>query len=75
MWKSRNTTQRGDEQTLPDRNESISITGTHFVNGALNRDYSLILGVVLLYSALLVFLNLVSDVLLTLVDPRIRREA
>jgi len=48
--------------------------GTHFVNGALNRDYSLILGVVLLYSALLVFLNLVSDVLLTLVDPRIRRE-
>jgi oligopeptide transport system permease protein len=49
--------------------------GTHFVNGALNRDYSLILGVVLLYSALLVFLNLLSDLLLSVVDPRIRREA
>jgi oligopeptide transport system permease protein len=47
--------------------------GTHFVNGALNRDYSLILGVVLVYSAVLVAANLVSDLLLTVLDPRIRR--
>lgn len=49
--------------------------GTHFVNGALNRDYSLILGVVLLYSALLVAANLVSDLLLSALDPRIRRDS
>ncbi|MEN8149958.1 MAG: ABC transporter permease [Planctomycetota bacterium] len=49
--------------------------GTHFVNGALNRDYSLVLGVVLVYAALLVLLNLISDMLLPLVDPRIRRES
>ena len=49
--------------------------GTHFVNGALNRDYSLVLGVVLVYAALLILLNLVSDLLLPAVDPRIRRES
>lgn len=47
--------------------------GTHFVNGALNRDYSLILGVVLVYSAILVAANLLSDLLLAALDPRIRR--
>jgi oligopeptide transport system permease protein len=45
--------------------------GTHFVNGALNRDYSLILGAVLVYSALLVVMNLVSDLALRALDPRI----
>jgi oligopeptide transport system permease protein len=45
--------------------------GTHFVNSALNRDYSLVMGTVLLYSALLIFLNLVSDLLLAALDPRI----
>jgi oligopeptide transport system permease protein len=45
--------------------------GTHFVNSALNRDYSLVMGTVLLYSALLIFLNLLSDLLLAALDPRI----
>jgi oligopeptide transport system permease protein len=45
--------------------------GTHFVNGALNRDYSLILGAVLVYSALLVVMNALSDLLLRALDPRI----
>jgi len=45
--------------------------GTHFVNSALNRDYSLVMGTVLLYSALLILLNLVSDLLLAALDPRI----
>lgn len=48
--------------------------GTHFVNSALNRDYALVMGTVLLYSALLVTMNLLSDVLLTVLDPRIRSE-
>ncbi|MHC4862020.1 MAG: ABC transporter permease [Planctomycetota bacterium] len=46
--------------------------GTHFVNSALNRDYSLVMGTVLLYSALLIAMNLLSDLLLGVLDPRIR---
>jgi oligopeptide transport system permease protein len=46
--------------------------GTHFVNSALNRDYSLVLGTVLLYSVLLVVLNFISDLLLVALDPRVR---
>ncbi|MCJ7781124.1 MAG: peptide-methionine (S)-S-oxide reductase, partial [Acidimicrobiia bacterium] len=34
MWKSRITTRLGNEQILPDREEPIGITGTHFVNGS-----------------------------------------
>ncbi len=47
--------------------------GTHFVNSALNRDYSLVMGTVLLYSVLLVLLNFLSDLALGILDPRIRR--
>lgn len=45
--------------------------GTHFVNGVLSKDLTLIMGVVLTYSALLIVLNLVVDVLYRWVDPRI----
>lgn len=45
--------------------------GTHFVNAALNRDYTLVMGLVLLYSALLVLFNLAADIALTWLDPRI----
>jgi len=48
--------------------------GTHFVNSALNRDYSLVLGTVLLYSALLVGMNFLSDLALGFLDPRVRRK-
>ena len=34
MWKSRINTRSNSERTLPDREESIAITGTHFVNGS-----------------------------------------
>jgi len=46
--------------------------GTHFVNGALNRDYTLVMGLVLLYSGLLVVFNLAADLALAWLDPRIR---
>mgnify|MGYP002629640854 CR=1 FL=1 len=45
--------------------------GSHFVNSAFNRDYPLVLGTIVLYSSLLVLLNLVVDVLYTLLDPRV----
>lgn len=45
--------------------------GTHFVRSALNRDYNLVLGTIILYSTFLVFLNLVVDILYTYIDPRV----
>jgi len=46
--------------------------GTHFINGAINRDYTLIMGVVLVYSVFILVFNLVVDILYGVVDPRIR---
>ncbi len=47
--------------------------GSHFVNGALNRDYTLVMGTVLLYSTLLVILNIVVDILYMYLDPRVKQ--
>lgn len=47
--------------------------GQLFVNAALNRDYTLVLGVVILYASLVIFLNLLVDVLYGFLDPRIRQ--
>jgi len=46
--------------------------GQFFVRGALNRDYTLVLGIVIFYAALVILLNLIVDVLYGLLDPRIR---
>lgn len=45
--------------------------GTHFVNAVLSKDLTLIMGVVLVYSTLLILFNLLVDVLYRWVDPRI----
>ena len=42
--------------------------GTHFVRSALNRDYNLVLGTIILYASVLVMLNLVVDILYTFLD-------
>lgn len=47
--------------------------GQFFVRGALNRDYTLVLGVVVFYATLVITLNLVVDILYGVIDPRIRR--
>ncbi|MDO8137064.1 MAG: ABC transporter permease subunit [Candidatus Brocadiales bacterium] len=46
--------------------------GSHFVNAALNRDYTLVMGTVLLYSLLLVLFNLMVDIIYFFTDPRVR---
>jgi oligopeptide transport system permease protein len=46
--------------------------GQFFVRGALNRDYTLVLGIVVFYAALIVALNLVVDILYAVLDPRVR---
>jgi oligopeptide transport system permease protein len=46
--------------------------GRAFVDGALNRDYTLVLGVTILYGVLIVLLNLLADISYSLLDPRVR---
>ncbi len=46
--------------------------GRFFVTAVTNRDYPLVLGVTLLYAALVVLANLVVDLLYAQLDPRIR---
>ena len=48
--------------------------GQFFVNAATNRDYTLVLGIVILYAALVIVLNLLVDILYGFLDPRIRRQ-
>jgi oligopeptide transport system permease protein len=46
--------------------------GRYFVQGALNRDYPLVLGVVTLYAALIILFNLFADLIYGWLDPRVR---
>lgn len=48
--------------------------GQHFVNSVNDRDYFLIQGMVLLFGALIVLVNLAADILLTYLNPRLRTE-
>jgi oligopeptide transport system permease protein len=49
--------------------------GRYLVQGALNRDYTLVLGMVIVYSTLLIGMGLVVDALYLWLDPRIRFES
>lgn len=46
--------------------------GRHFVQAVLNRDYPLVMGVTLVYGVILIFSNVVVDLLCAWVDPRIQ---
>jgi len=46
--------------------------GGMFVTGAFNRDYSLVLGLVVFYAAIISLFNLLVDIALAAMDPRIR---
>lgn len=46
--------------------------GRYFVQAALNRDYTLVMGTVVFYGALIVLLNLVVDLIYSALDPQIR---
>ena len=48
--------------------------GRYFVQGALNRDYTLVLGVVLFYGALVIAFNFLVDLAYGALDPRARLE-
>ena len=48
--------------------------GRYFVQGAINRDYTLVMGVVILYATLIVVLNILVDLAYGWLDPRIRHD-
>ena len=45
--------------------------GFAFVDGAINRDYTLVLGAIIVYASLIVILNLVADILYAMLDPKV----
>jgi len=45
--------------------------GPYFVDAAFNRDYFLVMGIVVLYAFFLLVMNLLVDVAYALLDPRI----
>lgn len=48
--------------------------GSHFIEAAMQRDYTLEMGVVLVYTFLLYFLNTLVDLSYSLIDPRVKVE-
>jgi oligopeptide transport system permease protein len=46
--------------------------GRYLVQGALNRDYTLVMGMVIIYSTVLIGMGLVADLLYAWLDPRVR---
>jgi oligopeptide transport system permease protein len=49
-------------------------TGRYLVQGALNRDYTLVMGMITVYGALTLGLNLVADLVYGWLDPTVRHE-
>ena len=47
--------------------------GRYFVQGALNRDYTLVMGTVIVFAVLIILLNLVVDLLYGLLDPKVKQ--
>jgi oligopeptide transport system permease protein len=49
-------------------------TGRYLVQGAINRDYTLVMGMVIVYGTLVLLLNLIADLVYGWLDPRVRHE-
>ncbi len=48
--------------------------GRYFIQGALNRDYTLVMGTVIVYALLILILNLIVDMLYGSLDPKVKRQ-
>jgi len=46
--------------------------GASFIEGAMTRDYTRVMGAVILYGGLIIVLNLIADIIYALLDPRVR---
>jgi oligopeptide transport system permease protein len=47
--------------------------GRYFIQGALNRDYTLVMGTVIVYAVLIILLNLIVDLLYGVLDPKVKQ--
>ena len=48
--------------------------GRYFIEGALNRDYTLVMGTVILVAVFVILFNLAADIAYAILDPRVRYE-
>ena len=62
----------GDSSIIIEQIFGLPGIGRYFVVGALQRDYTLVSGVMILYASLLMFLILLSDILRAILDPRVK---
>ncbi len=46
--------------------------GKYFIDAALNRDYGVVLGTIILFMVMITILNLIVDILYAFLDPRVR---
>lgn len=51
---------------------SIPGLGSYFVQGALNRDYTLVMGVVIFYGVIIILMNFIVDMFYAWLNPKIR---
>lgn len=52
----------------------ISGLGRFFISSALDNDYTMIMGCVILYSAFIILFNLLADIMLALLNPKISKQ-
>lgn len=48
--------------------------GAEFTNSIINRDYTLVMGLTLLFGGIVIVMNIVSDIAAAMIDPRIKLE-
>ena len=48
--------------------------GRYFVTSIYNRDYTVVLGITIFFSALIVLFNLIIDLIYPVIDPRVKLE-
>lgn len=46
--------------------------GQHFIKGAINRDYTLVMGIVILSATFIIIFNLLTDIVYAILDPKLR---
>ena len=51
---------------------SVPGLGRFFVQGALNRDYTLVMGVVVFYGTLIIVFNFLVDIAYAWLDPKVK---
>ena len=47
-------------------------TGRYLVQGAINRDYALVMGMIVIYGIVTLLCNLIADLIYGWLDPRVR---